>query len=193
MDALVTKKPPREASSRRGFGRRVGRLAAGLGLAAAALAGCSAPASSTDAPESGTVSSVTDGDTIRVRTGGRDERVRLVGIDGPESRKPGTPVECGAREASTALKELAAGKRVRLSYDVTQDRRDRFDRLLAHVSLRGDEKTLGEHQLEAGHAKVYVYERPFRLLPRYKAAEARARLAGHGVWSSCGGDFHSSR
>ena len=46
-----------------------------------------------------------------------------------------------------------------------------------------------DHEVEA----VVINERPFRLLPRYKAAEARARLAGRGVWGTCGGDFHSSR
>jgi len=146
-----------------------------VGLCALLAIGCSAPAGLTDAPESGTVVSVTDGDTLRVRVDGSSERVRLVGLDAPESRKPGTPVECGAREASAALAKLAAGKRVRLRYDVTQDRRDRFDRLLAHVSLRGDEKTLAERQLEAGHAEVYVFRgRAFRLLGRYKAAETQA-------------------
>lgn len=62
--------------------------------------------------------SVTDGDTLRVRIGGRSERVPLLGIDTPETRRPGVAVECGGQQATGYMKRLArAGARVRVQAD----------------------------------------------------------------------------
>jgi len=79
---------------------------------------------------------VTDGDTIVVRSGsGRRYKVRLIGIDTPEVFGG---VECGGRQASASMKRLAPpGRRVRVYGDPTQDRRDRYGRLLAYVKTRG--------------------------------------------------------
>src|ERR1044071_8328926 len=79
---------------------------------------------------------VVDGDTVVVRTGGHDERVRYIGVDTPESVKPGTPVQCFAKAASAANRRLVDGRRVRLDYDA--ERRDRYGRLLAYVYRRED-------------------------------------------------------
>src|SRR5512135_3887347 len=62
----------------------------------------------------GTVTRVVDGDTIHVWTGGHDEAVRYIGVDTPESVKPGTPVQCFAKAASAANERLVSGRRVRL-------------------------------------------------------------------------------
>ena len=72
---------------------------------------------------------VVDGDTVVVRTGGRDERVRYIGVDTPESVKPGTPVQCFAKAASAANKRLVEGREVRLVLDA--ETRDRYGRRLA--------------------------------------------------------------
>src|SRR4051812_1580486 len=64
----------------------------------------------------GTVTRVVDGDTIHVFTGGRDEPVRYIGVDTPESVKPGTPVQCFAKAASAENERLVAGRRVRLLF-----------------------------------------------------------------------------
>src|SRR5215208_8147852 len=63
---------------------------------------------------------VVDGDTIRVRLDGRTERVRYIGVDTPESVKPGTPVQCYAKRATAANAALVAGRSVRLVADVEQ-------------------------------------------------------------------------
>src|SRR3954454_5660649 len=76
--------------------------------------------------EDGTVTRVVDGDTIHVALGGRDETVRYIGIDTPESVKPGTPIECFAKAASAANARLVEGRSVRLDYDAEQ--RDRYGR-----------------------------------------------------------------
>src|SRR5215475_7520007 len=67
---------------------------------------------------------VVDGDTIKVRIGGRTERVRYIGIDTPESVKPGTPVQCYAERAAAANTALVAGREVRLVRDAEE--RDKY-------------------------------------------------------------------
>jgi micrococcal nuclease len=138
-------------------------------------------------------------DTIKVRRDFyKSYTVRLIGIDTPETEKPGTPIECGGREASSNMFRLGfthsrdrdgdglrdhkggKGRRVKVTTDPSQDRRDRYRRLLAYVkSARGS--FAGAH-LRAGWATVYVFEDPFEQLGRFEAAESSARDSGRGVW-----------
>jgi micrococcal nuclease len=154
------------------------------------------------------ITSVVDGDTIRVRlANGRFERVRFIGIDTPETKDPGAPVECGGERATDNMLRLAftepedvdgdglldteggEGRRVILRTDPTQDTRDRYRRLLAYVATYTG-VDLAASQLSAGWAKVYVFERPFQRLARFRAAERRAKQGGRGAWRTCGGNFH---
>ncbi|MEA2430668.1 MAG: micrococcal nuclease, partial [Thermoleophilaceae bacterium] len=50
---------------------------------------------------------VVDGDTLRVSLDGRSRSVRLLGIDTPETHRPGTPVECGGPQATAHMELLA--------------------------------------------------------------------------------------
>jgi micrococcal nuclease len=131
-------------------------------------------------PENGRVTRVVDGDTIHVRVDGRDETVRLIGIDTPELR----PSECGATAATRALEELAEGRRVELVADSTQDDRDRYGRMLAYAVTARADVDLGEAMLRRGWAEVYVFDRPFERLGRYR--EAAAVGADRGVAARCG-------
>ena len=159
--------------------------------------------------ERGRVTHVRDGDTIEVRTGAGDEVVRLLGIDTPESVRPGTPVECGSLEAKDVVLRLlytrprdtdgdgladrdgGRGRRVVLEGDDTQDDTDRYGRVLRYVRLRGAERTLEERVLGAGWAAVYVYAgRRFERFDAFVAAARSAKRARRGVYGRCGGDFH---
>jgi micrococcal nuclease len=150
----------------------------------------------------GRVVDVVDGDTLKVRLGGEVETVRLLGIDTPETRRPGAPIECGGPEATSEMLDLAfsrprdrdgdglfddkggRGIEVTIRTDPTQDERDRYDRLLAYI-----EPSLQRRMLESGWAEVYVYDRnPFQRVSRFRAAERTARKAGRGVWGHCGRD-----
>jgi micrococcal nuclease len=73
---------------------------------------------------------VVDGDTIILSNG---EKVRLIGVDTPETVRPNTPVEYYGKEASAFTKKMVEGKPVRLEYDWQQ--RDKYGRLLAYVYL----------------------------------------------------------
>ena len=127
----------------------------------------------------GTVTGVTDADTIRVALrNGTLEEVRLIGIDAPERGA------CFASRATAIARSLAQGRPVTLKGDPTQDTRDRYGRLLAYVWLPGG-KDLGYHVIARGAAKAYVYARPFQRLSAYRAAEARGRQVTPSMWT-CG-------
>jgi micrococcal nuclease len=139
------------------------------------------------------VERVVDGDTIRVvLAGGRSESVRMLGIDTPETHRPGVAIECGGPQASRSLEALLRpGTAVSLEPDPGQDRVDRYGRLLAYVRLR-DGRLAEEEQVESGWATVYVFEgKPVSRDAQLRRAMRDARAAGRGVWGACGGDFHS--
>jgi endonuclease YncB( thermonuclease family) len=123
----------------------------------------------------GKVTHVVDGDTVDVRLdSGKQQRVRLIGIDTPERG------ECGYARATSAARRLAQGQRVVLQGDATQDTRDRYGRLLAYVWIAN--RDLGLEQLRAGNARVYVYDRAFQRLAVYrKAARPAAGCAAPAV------------
>jgi endonuclease YncB( thermonuclease family) len=135
-----------------------------------------------------------DGDTLRVRLLRKRKvrDVRLIGIDSPETHRPGTPIECGGPQASRSMRKLADHRRISLRTDPTQDRVDQYGRLLAYAIRDG--KDLNRIQIRRGWAKVYVYHHhPFLKVKAFKRAERRARAADVGVWRLCGGKFHRLR
>jgi micrococcal nuclease len=139
---------------------------------------------------------VIDGDTLKVRLpSGQAASVRLIGIDTPETRKPGTPVECGGPEATARMKRLAlrsgVGRAVDLTTDPTQDRADRFGRLLAYVDAGSVD--FGRAMITSGWARTYVYGRAFERVTAYRRAQSSASAAKRGVRRVCGGDFHRAR
>jgi micrococcal nuclease len=135
------------------------------------------------------VTHVVDGDTVDVHlVDGRNLTVRLIGINTPETVRPGTAVECGGPEASDYMRGLAEGRSVTLVSDPTQDAVDVYGRSLFYVD-RTDGVDVGAEMLRAGWATVYVFERDFQRLPQYRDAENEAREDEAGVWSRCNGDF----
>jgi endonuclease YncB( thermonuclease family) len=84
------------------------------------------------------------------------------------------------------------GRTVTLRTDPTQATRDRFGRRLAYVTTSAG-RNLSVEQLSAGLAKVFVFDRPFQQVSRFRVAERRARTARRGSWQSCGGNFHRPR
>ena len=151
-----------------------------------AVCGCSGPVGDGgQKADTAPVVRVVDGDTIRVGLPSGEEPVRYIGIDTPESVKPGAPVECFAKRASEYNERLVAGERVRLVYDI--ERRDRYGRLLAYVYRARDGLFVNAELVRRGYATAVTFppnvahEREFRRLAR------RARMSGRGLWSECAG------
>jgi len=126
---------------------------------------------------------VVDGDTIAVRLDGRTERGRYIGIDTPESVKPGTPVQCFAKRASAANAALVAGRSVRLVGDAEQ--RDRYGRVLAYVYREPDGAFVNAQLVRDGYARTLTIA-PNVAHARELADLARAaRQAHRGLWNAC--------
>jgi micrococcal nuclease len=127
---------------------------------------------------------VVDGDTIRVRLDGRTERVRYIGVDTPESVKPGTPVQCYAKRAAAANAALVAGRRVRLVGDVEQ--RDRYGRLLAYVYREPDGAFVNARLVRDGYARTLTIAPNVAHAHQFAQLAQTARQSGRGLWRACG-------
>lgn len=123
------------------------------------------------------VEKVIDGDTIVVRGGGK---VRLLGINAPEIAHRDQRAEPLGDEARQRLSGLLNSKRVYLEFDV--QRRDRYQRLLAHVTLE-DGLNINELLLSEGLARALFLQPNMRYLQRYYDAEGKAMEGRRGVWS----------
>jgi micrococcal nuclease len=128
------------------------------------------------------VTRVVDGDTIEARIGGREEDVRLIGIDTPETVKPGTPVQCFGERASHFTKRRLTGKRVRLVFGV--ERRDVYGRLLAYVYL--GRRFYNPTLVRRGLARSLTIPPNDRFAARFQRLERDAARAGRGLWGACG-------
>lgn len=167
-----------------------------LALLGAALGGCSddrtarrtpsravpPSAESTDtaqerAPEGlRTCERVVDGDTVELDGG---EKVRLIGVDTPETKDPRRPVQYFGRQASAFTKQMVEGKLVRLEYDRT--RRDRYGRTLAYLRLE-DGKFVNLEIVREGYGFAYT-KYPFRYMDEFRNAERHARAERAGLWA----------
>jgi micrococcal nuclease len=128
------------------------------------------------------VSRVVDGDTIDVEKDGEHVRVRLIGIDTPETVDPRRTVECFGKEASAKTKELLEGKMVRLETDPSQGDYDKYKRMLAYVYL-SDGTLFNQTMISEGYAHEYTYRLPYRSQSEFKAAEQTAREKKKGLWA----------
>ena len=123
------------------------------------------------------VARAVDGDTLLLTN---RARVRLIGVDTPETVKEGSPVELWGREAAEFTKSMVAAQEVRLQFD--RERVDRFGRFLAYVWV-GD-RLLNEELLRAGLARwepKYHYSQAMKT--RFRKAQQEANEAHRGIWS----------
>jgi len=125
---------------------------------------------------------VIDGDTIDVETEDGVQRVRLIGIDTPETVDPRKPVQCFGKEASAKAKELLEGEKVMLEADFSQDERDKYDRLLRYVFLP-DGRNFDLVLIEEGYAREYTYNTPYKYQQEFKEAERIAQENKRGLWA----------
>jgi micrococcal nuclease len=181
----------RPHARRRGWWRGAALLAV-LG-AAVALGGLGRPPepgreafeSRPEAPLSGRVVEVTDGDTVIVRlSDGALERVRYIGVDTPES-DPRRPLECFGLAAKAANARMVAGRTVLV--EAGAEPRDVYGRLLAYVSVSGrlGPVLVNEALVRRGFARTLTIPPNDALAPRLSRLEAAAGRRGRGLWSAC--------
>ena len=133
-----------------------------------------------------TVIDVIDGDTIDLRIGYKRERVRLLGIDTPETKDPRKPVQCFGHEASDRTAQLLPeGTIVRLELDLEE--RDAFHRLLAYVWRASDGLFINLDLVTQGYADILSIAPNTGHADELRAAMTAAKSAARGLWSACGG------
>jgi endonuclease YncB( thermonuclease family) len=131
------------------------------------------------------VKRVVDGDTIELSSG---EKVRLIGINTPETHHPTRGVECFGKEAEAYTRQLLEGHQVRLEKDVSET--DRYGRLLRVVYLVPEstlaaELFVNKHLVEEGYALVDTYPPDVKYKDIFLEAQRIAREQGKGLWSAC--------
>jgi len=128
-----------------------------------------------------TVERVIDGDTLKVHIGKKEETVRLLLVDTPESVHPTKPVQPFGPEASAFVKSLLPrGTKVELELDVRE--RDKYGRLLAYVWL--GKTMVNELLLEKGYARVaYVFEPNTKYVDEFRHIQEKARKKRLNIWS----------
>ncbi len=129
------------------------------------------------------VASFEDGDTITVDMNGTKERIRMIGVDTPETQDPRVPVQCFGKAASEFTKNLIGTNPVRLEADPTNTNRDRYNRLLRYVYLP-DNRLVQAEIIRAGYGFAYTLF-PFEKLEEFRGYEREAREQGRGLWGNC--------
>jgi micrococcal nuclease len=127
------------------------------------------------------VTRVVDGDTIEVRLRGREQDVRYIGVDTPESVAPGEPVQCFGPRASDLNRRLVEGRRVRLVFDA--ERRDVYGRLLAYVYV--GHRFVNATLVRLGFARTLTIAPNDTFAALFRRLERQAGRAGLGLWGAC--------
>jgi len=130
---------------------------------------------------------VIDGDTIDVSIDGKTQRVRMIGINTPESVDPRKPVECFGIEASEKAKEMLLNNEIELENDLSQDDKDKYGRLLRYVKTK-DGLFYNLEIIKQGYAFEYTYLLPYRYQSEFKNAQKYAQANQVGLWANgiCG-------
>lgn len=130
------------------------------------------------------VAGIVDGDTIKVWIGGTRVGVRLLGIDTPETVKPGYAQGCFGKQASSKMQSLVQSKQVHLVPDATQGDKDRYGRLLRYVVLP-DGRDVSQQLIAGGFGREYTYAAAYAKQGTFRAAQSSAQATRAGLWGAC--------
>ncbi len=148
--------------------------------------GSTAPVTTMSLEANATLVYISDGDTIGVDVDGTEERVRLIGIDTPETKKPDTPVQCFGPEATAYTTSLLPkGTRLHLERDV--EARDPYGRLLAYVYRVDDGMFINLQIISQGYARPLTIPPNVAHADEFVAAARSAEAGNVGLWAGCSG------
>jgi micrococcal nuclease len=135
------------------------------------------------------VSSVVDGDTVKINVDGKIQTFRLIGLDTPETVDPRKEVQCFGVEASNKAKELLNGKKVRIETDSSQGTYDKYNRSLGYIYLESG-LFYNKYMIEQGYAHEYTYGTPYKYQAEFKVAQKSAQTTKLGFWATntCNGN-----
>ncbi|NYF25499.1 thermonuclease family protein [Sporosarcina sp. JAI121] len=122
-----------------------------------------------------------DGDTIKIMYEGKEQNVRYLLIDTPETNHPRLGKQPFGEKAKERNQELLNSGKLEIEFDIG-GKTDKYGRLLAYIYINGI--SVQEKLLEEGLARVaYVYPPNTRHLDAFEKAEAKAKKAGIGIWT----------
>lgn len=130
------------------------------------------------------VTRVLEGDTIEVDLGGRQEKVRLIGVNTPSGITPARGEDSYRKQASNYAKEMLAGKQIDLELDIQE--RDDYGQLLGYVWLQNI--LFNYEMVNQGYAQIMAIPPNIRYVDILVAAQREAREAARGLWSALVGD-----
>lgn len=142
--------------------------------------------STSAAPKKYLVTKVMDGDTFEFKSENQLFKVRLIGIDTPETVDPRRPVGCFGKNASNETKRLIEGKEVILTKDISET--DKYNRLLRYVFLPlsgGENLFINDYLIRQGFANASSYPPDVKYNNRFAQAEKEARDNLRGLWGEC--------
>ena len=132
----------------------------------------------------GKIAHVIDGDTVDIDIDGHTERVRLIGVDTPETKHPTKPLECFGPEASAYLTQLLPkGTTVRIERDV--EARDRYGRMLLYLYLGSNDLFINLDLVARGYGTPMSIEPNTFHRNDFVRAAAQAEAANVGLWKAC--------
>jgi len=131
-----------------------------------------------------TILKVVDGDTVDIDINGHTERVRLIGVNTPETKHPTKPIECFGPEASAYMTQLLPkGTTVRIERDV--EARDRYGRMLLYLYLGSDDLFINLELVARGYGTPMSIEPNTFHRNDFVRAAAQAEAANVGLWKAC--------
>lgn len=133
------------------------------------------------------VTAVVDGDTVKASIDGKEQTIRIIGINAPEST---STKDCYGDESTSKAKEFLTGKWIKIESDKTQDNTDKYQRLLRYVYF--DQATdFGKRMIQEGYAYEYTYAKPYKKQAVYRTTQEEAKTKSLGLWSknTCDGQL----
>ncbi len=131
-----------------------------------------------------TVSHVVDGDTVDAQDANGTIRIRLLGVNTPESVDPRRPNECYGKEASAYVKSVLQNRQVSIALDPQKPTMDDYGRVLAYV-FRDDGLFVNKDLITKGFGYEYTYHKEvYKYQQDFKQAQSVAQKGGAGLWSA---------
>lgn len=124
---------------------------------------------------------IIDGDTLEVYHDNKIEKIRMIGLNTPESVDPRRGLECYGIESSDRLKNLLEGKIVKLEEDETQGSLDKYGRALRYIFLDGI--NINQKMIEEGYGFEYTYKKPYKYQKEFKQSQKIAEENNVGLWN----------
>lgn len=131
------------------------------------------------------VERVVDGDTVVLTQSKETVKVRLMGVDTPETKSTSKGVQCFGPEAYEFTKKQLEGKKVSITFDTISGSKDMYGRYLAYIYLGKQTKSFNQTLVEKGYAREYSMDQPYENRTSFQSIQKNAEEKKLGLWGAC--------